>query len=48
MSHHSQKAAKKILITGGTGYIGNYVTKMMAGLHPEVRIVSMSRRPVEE
>jgi FlaA1/EpsC-like NDP-sugar epimerase len=27
---------KKVLITGGTGYIGNYVTKIMAASHPEV------------
>jgi len=38
---------KKVLITGGTGYIGNYVTKIMAATHPEVQIMSMSRRSVE-
>jgi FlaA1/EpsC-like NDP-sugar epimerase len=29
-------ASKKVLITGGTGYIGNYVTKMLAASHPEI------------
>ncbi len=38
---------KRVLITGGTGYIGNYVTKIMAATHPEVQIMSMSRRSVE-
>lgn len=35
-----------MLVTGGTGYIGNYVTKMLAASHPEIRIMSMSRRSV--
>jgi nucleoside-diphosphate-sugar epimerase len=38
---------KKVLITGGTGYIGNFVTKMLAASHPEVHILSMSRRPID-
>jgi nucleoside-diphosphate-sugar epimerase len=39
---------KKILITGGTGYIGNYITKMLAATRPETLIYSLSRRPVDK
>jgi len=39
---------RKVLITGGTGYIGNYIIKVLAATHPEVLIISMSRRPVED
>ena len=39
---------KKVLITGGTGYIGNFVTKMLAASYPEVHILSMSRRPIDK
>ncbi len=38
----------KILITGGTGYIGNYITKVLAATKPELQIVSMSRRSVDD
>ena len=41
-------ASKKILITGGTGYIGNYVTKMLAASHPEIQVLSMSRRSLDK
>ena len=27
---------KKILITGGTGYIGNYITKVLAATKPDI------------
>lgn len=40
--------SKKILITGGSGYIGNYITKIMAATRPECIIYSMSRKPAEE
>lgn len=39
---------KRILITGGTGYIGNYITKVLAATRPDIQIISMSRRPVED
>ena len=39
---------KKVLITGGTGYIGNYITKVLAATKPEYLIISMSRRPVDD
>mmetsp|Transcript_33426 Transcript_33426/g.51310 ORF Transcript_33426/g.51310 Transcript_33426/m.51310 type:complete len:250 (+) Transcript_33426:14-763(+) len=35
---------KRILVTGGTGYVGNNLTKMLAALHPKVEILSMSRQ----
>lgn len=38
----------KVLVTGGTGFIGNYVTKIMAASHPNTKIISMSRRSVED
>ena len=37
----------KVLVTGGTGYIGNYITKILAASHPDIEIISMSRRSVE-
>jgi nucleoside-diphosphate-sugar epimerase len=39
---------KKVLITGGNGYIGNYITKMLAARRPDVLIVSMNRKPAEQ
>ena len=39
---------KKVLITGGNGYIGNYITKMLASRRPDVLVVSMNRKPAEE
>lgn len=39
---------KKVLITGGTGYIGNYITKVLAATKPDIKIVSMSRRSIED
>lgn len=36
----------KIIITGGTGYIGNYITKVMAATKPDVLIIAMSRKGV--
>lgn len=37
---------QRVLITGGSGYIGNYVTKLLAATRPDIDIYSMSRRPV--
>src|SRR5258708_1478365 len=39
---------KKILITGGNGYIGNYITKMIAFRNLEYQIISMNRKNIEE
>lgn len=39
---------KRILITGGNGYIGNYITKMIAYRSPEYLVISMNRKSVEE
>ena len=39
---------RKILITGGTGYIGNYVTKVIAATRPDVIVSTMSRRSIED
>ena len=36
------------MITGGTGYIGNYVTKILAATNPHVKITSMARSPVDQ
>lgn len=36
----------KILITGGTGYIGNYIAKILAATKPDVLVLSMSRKGV--
>ena len=33
----------KVLITGGTGYIGNYISKICAAVHPDTQVLSMSR-----
>jgi nucleoside-diphosphate-sugar epimerase len=33
----------KVLITGATGYIGSYVTKVLAAMHPELTILALSR-----
>ena len=39
---------KKVLIVGGTGYIGNYITKHLAARRPDILIVSMNRKaPVQ-
>ena len=35
---------KRILIAGGSGYIGNYITKHFAATRPDVLILSMSRK----
>ena len=34
----------KVLVMGGNGYVGNYVLKTMAKLHPEKAFIGMSRR----
>lgn len=39
---------KKILVTGGNGYIGNYITKMLAYKYQDLQIISMNRKPIEQ
>ena len=39
---------KKIIVTGGSGFIGSYITKMLAATHPAVTVVSLSRQSVEK
>jgi len=36
-------ASRKVLITGGTGFVGTYVGKMIAATHPDIEVISMSR-----
>ena len=38
----------KVLVTGGTGYVGSYVCKMFAALHSRATIVCMTPQSVEE
>ena len=35
---------KKVLVTGATGYVGNYLLKSIAKHYPSVQCVGMSRR----
>ena len=35
---------KKVLVTGGNGYVGNYMLKTMAMQYPEIEMLGMSRR----
>jgi nucleoside-diphosphate-sugar epimerase len=37
----------KVLITGGTGFIGSYITKMFAACHPTITVISLSRASVD-
>ena len=34
---------KKVLVTGSSGYVGNYLLKAIARAHPEIQCVGMSR-----
>ena len=36
---------QKVLITGATGYIGNYTSRIFAATKPHVTIYAMSRQP---
>ena len=38
----------RVLVTGGTGFIGSYISKMFAALHPSVEILVMSRKSVQD
>ena len=35
---------KRVLVTGGNGYVGNYFIKTMALRYPDIEVVGMSRR----
>ena len=41
-------AIKRILVTGGTGYIGSNVCKIMAALNPKIQVVALSIEKKEE
>ena len=34
---------KKILVTGSSGYVANYIMKMFAKQYPHVTVIGMSR-----
>ena len=34
----------RVLVTGGNGYVGNYIMKTFAQKYPDISIVGMSRR----
>ncbi len=34
---------KKVLVTGGSGYVGNYIIKKLAQGHPNIQVVGMNR-----
>ena len=36
--------SKKILVTGGTGYVANYIILAMSKQYPKAQIIGMSRR----
>ena len=38
-----QQSVKKVLVTGSSGYVGNYLLKAIARNHPEVHCIGMSR-----
>ena len=38
----------KILVTGGSGYIGNHIVKVLAATKPQIKVVAMSRRTVKD
>ena len=38
---------KKVLVTGSTGYVGNYLLKRIAKMNPNVACIGMSRRGIE-
>ena len=35
---------RKVLVTGGNGYVGNYILKTLASKHPDIECIGMSRR----
>lgn len=39
---------RRILVTGGSGYIGNNICKIMAALNPEVHVLSLTNEKVQE
>lgn len=38
----------KVLVTGGSGYIGNHIVKVLAATRPQFKVVAMSRRSVKD
>ena len=41
------RPVRKVLITGATGYIGSYTSRILAATHPKVSVYAMSRTPAE-
>ena len=41
-------AIKRVLVTGGSGYIGSNICKIMAALNPHIEVVSISIDPVSD
>jgi len=39
----SSQQVKKIMVTGSSGYVGNYLLKSLALAHPSIEIIGMSR-----
>jgi nucleoside-diphosphate-sugar epimerase len=33
----------KVLVTGSSGYVANYIMKQLATSHPEIQVLGMSR-----
>ena len=43
----SQASTRKILITGATGYIGSYTSRILAATHPRTTVYALSRAEPE-
>ena len=41
-------AIKRVLVTGGSGYIGNNICKIMAALNPKIHVISLSNEQVQD
>lgn len=39
---------KKVLVTGATGYIGSYTSRILAATHPKVTVYALSRATPED
>ena len=41
-------AIRRVLVTGGSGYIGSNICKIMAALNPKIEVVSLSIEPSQD
>jgi dTDP-glucose 4,6-dehydratase len=39
---------KRIVVTGGSGFIGNHICKMIAARHPKIEVISLSIESAHE